>query len=61
MAPGVRSALCGGDRIEEAPYVRLTTNIVGCPPELVEIGQPVQVRFEQVDDVWLPLFEPRGA
>jgi len=47
--------------IEEAPYVRLTTNIVGCAPESVEIGQPVQVRFEQVGETWLPLFEPRGA
>jgi uncharacterized OB-fold protein len=47
--------------IEEAPYVRLTTNIVNCPPESVEIGQPVQVTFQQVGDVWLPLFEPRSA
>jgi uncharacterized OB-fold protein len=44
--------------IEEAPYVRLTTNIVGCAPEAVHVGMPVQVRFEQVQDTWLPLFEP---
>ena len=46
--------------IEEQEDVRLTTNIVGCPPEDVTIGMPVQVCFEQYDDVWLPLFEPRS-
>ena len=35
------------------------TNIVNCPVERVEIGMPVQVVFEQHDDVWFPLFEPR--
>jgi uncharacterized OB-fold protein len=44
--------------IEEAPYVRLTTNIVGCAPEAVYIGMPVRVRFEPVEDAHLPLFEP---
>jgi uncharacterized OB-fold protein len=44
--------------IEEQPSVRLTTNIVGCPPEDVHIGMPVEVVFEQYDDVWLPLFQP---
>ncbi len=40
--------------------MRLTTNIVGCDPDDVHIGQEVSVRFEQHDDVWLPLFEPTG-
>ena len=40
--------------------VRLTTNIVGCDPGQVGIGQQVAVRFEQHDDVWIPLFEPTG-
>jgi uncharacterized OB-fold protein len=44
--------------IEEQPSVRLMTNIVGCAPDDVGIGMPVQVVFEQHDDVWLPLFEP---
>jgi uncharacterized OB-fold protein len=44
--------------IEEQPSVRLTTNIVGCRPEEVRIGMPVQVLFEHHDDVWIPLFEP---
>jgi acetyl-CoA acetyltransferase/uncharacterized OB-fold protein len=44
----------------EDPTVRLTTNIVGCDPGEVAIGQEVAVRFEQHEDVWLPLFEPTG-
>lgn len=47
--------------LAEDPSVRLTTNLVGCDPEAVRIGQEVAVRFEQQDDVWLPLFEPTGA
>jgi acetyl-CoA acetyltransferase/uncharacterized OB-fold protein len=45
----------------EDPAVRLTTNIVGCAPGDVRIGQEVAVRFEQQADVWLPLFELTGA
>jgi acetyl-CoA acetyltransferase/uncharacterized OB-fold protein len=47
--------------LEEDPGVRLTTNVVGCEPAEVHIGQEVAVRFEQCDDVWLPLFEPTGG
>jgi acetyl-CoA acetyltransferase/uncharacterized OB-fold protein len=47
--------------LAEDPDVRLTTNVVGCNPDDVHIGQEVIVRFEQHDDVWLPLFEPTGA
>jgi acetyl-CoA acetyltransferase/uncharacterized OB-fold protein len=46
--------------LEEAADVRLTTNVVGCEPGEVHIGQQVAVRFEQHDDVWLPLFAPTG-
>jgi uncharacterized OB-fold protein len=42
----------------EQDDLRLTTNVVGCPPDDVHIGMPVQVAFEQHDDVWFPLFEP---
>ncbi len=45
----------------EDPSVHLTTNIVGCEPAEVRIGQEVAVRFEQTEDVWVPLFEPTGA
>ena len=47
--------------LAEDASVRLTTNIVDCAPEDVHIGQVVQVRFEQNDDVWVPLFSPTGA
>ncbi|MGE5694346.1 MAG: thiolase C-terminal domain-containing protein [Candidatus Sericytochromatia bacterium] len=42
--------------IVEDPRVRLTTNIVDCEPEQLEIGQLVQVDFEKHDDIYLPLF-----
>jgi acetyl-CoA acetyltransferase/uncharacterized OB-fold protein len=44
--------------LDEDPAIRVTTNIVGCPPESVQVGMRVRVAFEQVDDVWIPLFEP---
>jgi uncharacterized OB-fold protein len=44
--------------LPEQPGLRLTTNVVGCPPEQVQIGMQVRVRFEAQGDVWLPLFEP---
>jgi acetyl-CoA acetyltransferase len=47
--------------LEEDATVRLTTNIVGCEPDEVRIGQEVAVRFEQHADVWLPLFELTGG
>jgi len=47
--------------LAEDASVRLTTNVVGCEPGDVHIGQQVAVRFEQCGDVWLPLFEPTGA
>lgn len=47
--------------IEEQAGLRLMTNIVGCDAEDVHVGMPVRVVFEQHDDVWIPLFEPRGG
>lgn len=44
--------------LAEDDRARLTTNIVGCEPDEVHIGMRVRVRFEQHDDVYLPLFEP---
>jgi uncharacterized OB-fold protein len=43
--------------IDGAPGVFLTTNIVGCAVEEVDIGDRVRVTFQQQDDVYLPLFE----
>ena len=46
----------------EQRNLRLTTNIVGCPPEAVRIGMPVKVRFRTVtDEIALPVFEPDDA
>lgn len=47
--------------LAEQADLRLTTNVIGCPPDDVRIGMPVQVTFEPHDDVWLPLFEPAGV
>lgn len=43
--------------LDGVPGVYLTTNIIGCDPESVEIGDQVRVKFEQQEDVFLPLFE----
>lgn len=44
--------------IEEDPRVRLMTNIVECDPGDVRIGMPVEVVFEEYEDVFVPLFRP---
>ena len=44
--------------IDEDPRVRLTTRLVDCTEEQLELDLPVEVVFEQHDDVWLPLFRP---
>ena len=44
--------------IAEDPRVRLTTNIIDCDFDELELGQTVEVVFEQAQDVWLPLFRP---
>ena len=44
--------------LPEQEGLRLTTNLVDCGLDDVRIGMPVQVVFEQWEDVWLPLFEP---
>lgn len=47
--------------LEEQEDIWLMTNIVGCKPDEVAIGQEVEVCFERNDDVWVPLFRPRHA
>jgi len=46
--------------VDGAPGVFLTTNIVGCPVDEVQIGDRVRVKFEQHGDIYLPLFERVG-
>ena len=43
--------------LEEGP--RMTTNIIDCAPEAVEVGMPVEVSFEDLDTETLILFRPR--
>ena len=44
--------------VREDPRVRLTTNIIDANPDDLQLGQLVEVVFEQNDDVYLPLFRP---
>ena len=43
--------------LDGVPGVFLTTNIVGCAVDDVDIGDRVRVKFEQQGDVYFPLFE----
>lgn len=43
--------------LDDQDGLHFVSNIVGCAPEDVCIGMPVKVTFDQVEDVWLPLFE----
>lgn len=48
--------------IEEQPGLRLTTNLIHCDVDDIEIGMPVRVVFEDIGDgVFLPQFEPEQA
>jgi uncharacterized OB-fold protein len=44
--------------LEEQANIRLVTNMPTCPIEAVRIGLPVEVYFEQHEDVYVPLFRP---
>ncbi len=42
--------------------VQMLTNVVGCPPEQVRIGMPVEVTFEDAsDEIAIPRFRPLEA
>ena len=47
--------------LEEQADVRLTTQIVDCPVEDVQIGMAVEVDFDHHEDVWVPVFRPAGV
>jgi uncharacterized protein len=55
-APFVFAAI----ELVEQSELYVFSNVIA-PVEAVRIGLPVSVRFEQQDDVWLPLFEPAGG
>ena len=46
--------------IDEDPRVRLTTNLIDIPVDQIVVGLRVSVRFEHVEDVWLPMFTLRA-
>jgi uncharacterized OB-fold protein len=56
--PGSEPYLIGLVAIEEQDSVRLTTNLVDMEPADVIVGMAVEVIFEHLDDVYLPLFRP---
>ncbi|WP_249674703.1 Zn-ribbon domain-containing OB-fold protein [Pseudomonas abieticivorans] len=43
--------------LAEQPGLQFVSNVVGMPVNEVHIDLPVKVRFLNVEDVWLPLFE----
>jgi uncharacterized OB-fold protein len=47
--------------LEEESDVRLTTNVIDCAPDDLWVGMPLEVVFEEREDVWLPLFRPVPA
>jgi uncharacterized OB-fold protein len=43
--------------LDEGP--QLMSNVVGCPPEKVHIGMPVEVTFEDwTEEISVPKFKP---
>ena len=47
--------------LDEQPGLRLLTNVVGCEPDAVRVGMPVEVCFVRAGDASIPLFRPVGA
>lgn len=50
--------------LDEQDDLRIATNIVGCDPDEVEVGMPVEVRFEphetDGETAYFPVFTPVG-
>jgi uncharacterized protein len=47
--------------LPEQEGLRLTTHLIDCDVDDVEIGMAVEVTFHHRDDVWLPFFRPVAA
>jgi acetyl-CoA acetyltransferase/uncharacterized OB-fold protein len=48
--------------LEEDAQLRMVGNLLGCAPERIAMGMPVEVAFEKVaDDVTLPQWRPRAV
>jgi len=44
--------------VDDTDDVQLTTRLVEIEPDAVSVGLAVEVVFEQVEDIYLPLFKP---
>lgn len=47
--------------LDEQAGLQFVTNILDADPDSISIGQTVEVVFEQIEDVWLPLFRRAGS
>ena len=54
--PGSEPYLVAWVSIDEQPSVRLSANLIDVEPDDVAVGMEVEVTFEHVEDVYLPLF-----
>jgi uncharacterized OB-fold protein len=55
--PGSEPYVVAWVSIDEQPSVRLSANLIDVEPEDVAVGMEVEVTFEHVEDVYLPLFK----
>lgn len=61
-APGmVVPYVVGVVSLDDAPGVQLTTRFVDIDPSAMAVGLAMEVVFEHVEDVYLPLFRPVGT
>ena len=44
--------------VDDAPGVRVTAEVVNADPESITIGQRMRITFLNVENVWLPQWEP---
>jgi uncharacterized OB-fold protein len=44
-------------RIDDAPGVILTTNVVNCPVDAIDFDDKVHVAFDEQDGIFFPVFE----
>ena len=61
--PGLADALpivIGVVELPDTNGCRLIGDVVGCPPEVVEIGMPVALEWYDVDEGSVPCFRPRA-
>ena len=54
--PGSEPYVVAWVSIDEQPSVRLSANLIDVEPDEVAVGMEVEVTFEHVEDVYLPLF-----